>query len=49
MGVKYRSKRVSVDSTFSTWEEVIPGVPEHTSLGHLLFNEWYLFFRQKIF
>lgn len=39
MGVKYRSKRVSVDSTFSTWEAVIPGVPEHTLLGPLLFNE----------
>ena len=39
MGLKCRCQRVSVESTFSTWQEMTPGVPEHTSLEPLLFNE----------
>ena len=36
--LKNRSQRVSINSSFSTWEEIIDGVPQGSILGHLLFN-----------
>ena len=36
--LKNRSQRVSINSSFSTWEEIIAGVPQGSILGLLLFN-----------
>ena len=36
--LKNRSQRVSINSSFSTWEEIIAGVPQWSILGPLLFN-----------
>ena len=36
--LKNRSKRVSINSSFSTWEEIIDVVPQESILGPLLFN-----------
>ena len=33
-----RSQRVSIYSSFSTWEEIIVAVPQRSILGPLLFN-----------
>ena len=36
--LKSRSQRVSINSSFSTWEKIIAGVPHGSILGRLLFN-----------
>ena len=36
--VKNRSQRVSINSSFNTWEEIIAAVPKGSILGPLLFN-----------
>ena len=36
--LKNRSQRVSINSLFRTWEEIIAGVPQGSILGPLLFN-----------
>ena len=36
--LKNRSQRISINSSFSTWEEIIAGVPQGSILGHLLVN-----------
>ena len=36
--LKNRSQRVSINSSFSTWEEIIAGIPQGSILGPLLFN-----------
>ena len=36
--LKNRSQRVNINSSFSTWEEIIAGVPRGSILGPLLFN-----------
>ena len=35
---KNRSQRVSINSSFSIWEEIAAGVPQESILGPLLFN-----------
>ena len=36
--LKNRSQRVSINSSFSTWKEIIAAVPQESVLGPLLFN-----------
>ena len=36
--LKDRSQRVNINSSFSTWEEIIAGVPQGSIVGPLLFN-----------
>ena len=36
--LKKRSQRVNINNNFSTWEEIIAGVPQGSMLGPLLFN-----------
>ena len=36
--LKNRSQRVSINSSFSTWKEIIGGAPQGSILGPLLFN-----------
>ena len=36
--LKNRSLRVNINGNFSTWEEIIAGVPKGSILGPLLFN-----------
>ena len=36
--LKNRSQRVSINSSFRAWEEIIAGVPQGSILGPLLFN-----------
>ena len=36
--LKNRSQRVSINSSFSTWKEIIAGVPQGSILGPLIFN-----------
>ena len=36
--LKNRSQRVSINGSFSTWEEIIAGVPQGLILGPLLFK-----------
>ena len=38
--LKKRSQRVRINSSFSTWEEVIAGVPQGSILGPLLFSKF---------
>ena len=38
--LKKRSQRVRINSSFSTWEEVIAGVPQGSILGPLLFSNF---------
>ena len=36
--LKNQSQRVNINNNFSTWEEIIAGVPQACVLGPLLFN-----------
>ena len=36
--LKNRFQRVTINRSFSTWEEIIAGVPQGSILGHLVFN-----------
>ena len=36
--LKNRKQRVKINTTFSTWTDLISGVPQELVLGHLLFN-----------
>ena len=36
--LKNGSQRVSINSSFSTWEETIAGISQGSILGHFLFN-----------
>ena len=49
--LKNRSQRVSINSSFSTWEETIAGVLQGSILGHLLFNIFLkdIFYIENIF
>ena len=50
--LKNRSQRVSINSSFSTWKEIIAGVPQGSILGPLFFNIFQndiLFFKNRAF
>ena len=49
--LKNRSQRVSINSSFSTWEEIIAGVPQGSILGPLLniFLNDILYFENRAF
>ena len=36
--LKNRFQRISINSSFSTWEEIVAGIPQGSILGPLLFN-----------
>ena len=50
--LKNRSQRVSINSSFSTWKEIIAGVPQGSILGPLFFNIFQndiFFFKNRAF
>ena len=47
--LKNKSQRVSINGTFSTWKEIITGVPQGSIPGSLLFNRFlnYIFYYEN--
>ena len=47
--LKNKSQRVSINGTFSTWKEIITGVPQGSIPGPLLFNRFlnYIFYYEN--
>ena len=49
--LKIRKKKVKINTTFSTWTDLISGVPRRSVLGLLLFNIYLndlFFFLQEV-